>query len=92
MHTHKCVHVLPAGPILAANDGEETSPADAAADADLALDLLVLAHHLLQDAERGVQEAAATSVAQFAPLLSAEGRREHLSAVIDGLMACYEGE
>lgn len=38
-----------------------------------------------------VQEAAATSVAMFAALLTAEHRREHLSAVIDALMHGYDG-
>lgn len=75
------------GPILAKKDPEVG--ANGSVDA---MDLLALAHRLLQDSERGVQEAAATSVAHFAGLLSADHRRVHLSTVIDTLMANYDDE
>lgn len=38
-----------------------------------------------------VQEAAASSVAQFAGLLSEEHRRLHLTAVVEELMCNYDG-
>lgn len=38
-----------------------------------------------------IQQAAATSVAMFAGLLSADHLREHLSAVVDELMRNYDG-
>lgn len=38
-----------------------------------------------------VQESAASSVAQFAGLLSHQHRHEHLSAIIDALMHNFDG-
>ncbi|KAL4425718.1 hypothetical protein ABPG75_009734 [Micractinium tetrahymenae] len=78
----------PLGPILASKDPETAGP-EGSADC---MDLLVLAHRLLQDAERGVQESAASSVAQFAGLLSHQHRHEHLSAIIDALMHNFDDE
>ncbi|KAL4859913.1 Serine/threonine-protein phosphatase 4 regulatory subunit 1 [Chlorella vulgaris] len=78
----------PLGPILAGKDPELV---EMGGSAD-AMDLLVLSHRLLQDAERGVQEAAASSVAMFAGLLTREHRNEHLSAVVDALMHSYDDE
>lgn len=39
-----------------------------------------------------IQEAAASAVAMFAGLLSADHLREHLGAVVDELMRNYDGE
>ncbi|PRW59401.1 phosphatase 4 regulatory subunit 1 [Chlorella sorokiniana] len=78
----------PLGPILASKDPE----AGEAGGSEDAFELLVLAHRLLQDPERAIQQAAASSVAMFAGLLSAEHLREHLSAVVDELMRNYDDE